>query len=511
MNPDQYQEYSKTNPHSIWIEPTSRCNARCIHCHHHYKTFGTDMSSEVYHKIRDILLKDVRNVTLTGYGEPLMAEIFEEMFQDCIERKINVRIITNGILLPKGGTLERLAKGGATICLSIDGARAETYEKIRPGIKWEKMLDILNRIKMAVNTHGKADGFALILHFVAMKQNIDDLSDMVNLAHEYGANEVVVLPLQQEYYFEKVKGESLYDSPELVSVAYLRALERSRKYGILLTVPHFFREMIFKGKGGKQPMKTVLSGWTQKARYVLIQLRNKSASALMKKITSVRKPKSGAGVIFCNMPWEASYFEASGTVYPCCAQGEEMGNLKDSPWNEIWNGSLYKNLRRTIHGWNPASLCRYCPLFFGINGGDPNRYDHYFSQFKVKPVPLDSQGVRFQKDFFPLELKEDGSISHLWMAKKGRIVLPMIPNAVFLRLITSPRFPMNKINPGYCRVNGREIQYFDNSCQNIHLPLEDVKEDRIELDIEMEHAFKVGDDLRDLSLVIMGMEYLTNA
>lgn len=469
------------------------------------------MSPEVYRKIRDSVLNDVKNVTLTGYGEPLLAVIFDAMFRDCIDRKITVRVITNGILLQRTEILERLAKGGAILCLSLDGARAQTYEKIRPGIKWDGMLDILSRIKRALGIYGKESGFALNLHFVAMKQNIGELPDMVRLAHEYWANELVALPLQQEYFFEKVKGESLYDSPEEVSEAYLRALRLSNRYGIGLTVPYFFKEMVLKGKGSKGGMKVVLSGLMRKARYALIQLRKKGPFAFFKKLTSPPATKPKAGAIFCPMPWEASYFEASGIVFPCCAQGEVMGNLQVSPWTEIWNGALYRNLRRTIHGWNPTELCRYCPLFFGINGGDPNRYDNHFSRYRVKNLPLDSEGVIFEKDFYPLELKEDKSHGHIWMSKQGRLILPMIRNAKFLRLSTSPRYPMNRINPGFCRIDGGEVEYFDNSCQYIHFPLETVKGDRIELNLEMENSFKVGDDPRELSLVIMGMEYLINA
>jgi MoaA/NifB/PqqE/SkfB family radical SAM enzyme len=511
MIPELYKECLDSNPNYLWIEPTNRCNARCIYCHHHYRNFGMDMSPEIYSKIRDNVLDDVKKVTLTGYGEPLIADIFDEMFQDCIDRKIQVGIITNGTLLQKTEILERLAKAGAIVCLSIDGACAQTYEKLRPGIKWNRMLDVLSRMKRVLEAHGEESGLIFNMNFVGMKQNIRELPDVIVLAHEYKVREVSVLPLQHEHYFDKVKGESLYDSPELVTRSYLKALELANRYGVILTVPYFFKEMFLQGKGSKGGLKIALSRLIGKARYAMIQLRKKGPFSFVKRLASSPAPKPKAGAIFCSMPWEASYFEASGIVYPCCAGDEKLGNLNDSTWDEIWNGIPYRNLRRTIHGWNPSALCRYCPLFFGINGGDANRYDNIFSGYRVIRLPLNSKGVMFEENFYPVEFKKDGSSSHVWMAKNGRIILPMIQNARFLRLITSPRFPMNKINPGMCRINGGEIEYFDNSCQNIHLPLEDVKGDRIELDIEMEHTFKVDGDPRDLSLVIMDMEYLISA
>jgi len=36
------------NPRHIRIEPTTRCNTRCVHCGHFYKKFGEEMPPGLY-------------------------------------------------------------------------------------------------------------------------------------------------------------------------------------------------------------------------------------------------------------------------------------------------------------------------------------------------------------------------------------------------------------------------------------------------------------------------------
>lgn len=507
---DNLPETVEKNPSHIWIEPTDRCNTRCIHCRHYYSNFGRDMPDEVYQKIVDEVLDDVTSMDLIGYGEPLLAKNFEKMYDDCLKREILVYTTTNGILLKNEALLEKIIRGGMRLCLSVDGARAETFEFVRPYIKWSSMLEILERIKNCAERVLAQTGrrtFWMRFNFVLMKNNVNDLPDMVRLAAKYGASEIFVMPVAGEDYQETIAGQSLHDSPELVSPAYLEALALARNLGVDLKVPAAFQELILQGAERRRGVGGRLLYACRKIRLGLLYLQKNGFGRTLGKFLRGAGPHGGAGVSFCGMPWNDAYFAADGSIYPCCVLGSPMGNLANLSWREIWNGLPYRNLRRTIHGWNPTAVCRYCGFAPGINGGDERRYAKFFSKFKIEDIPLDAPDINFGEGFYQLEMKPDGSPSHRWMSKRGRLTLRRKRGARFLRLLINPRC-FDDLNPGWCRINGGAPHYFDNTCGEINFPLEHVKGANIELELEMEKTYRAVNDPRDLALPIWGARYL---
>ena len=144
----------------------------------------------------------------------------------------------------------------------------------------------------------------------------------------------------------------------------------------------------------------------------------------------------------------------------------------------------------------------------GINGGDERRYDRFFSQFRRESLPLDSAALRPGDGFYALEHDAQGASCHYWIGPSARLELPMKREAQFLRFGVIPRCPVPQANPGLCRINGGPPEYFDNSCPEIHFPLEGVRGPELTLDFKLEQAHRVGNDPRDLSLAIREIQYL---
>ncbi|CAN5411945.1 hypothetical protein BH09SUM1_BH09SUM1_12360 [soil metagenome] len=497
------------SPSHIWIEPTNRCNTRCTHCGHFYSQFGGDMDHDLYHKIRDTVLDGVERAELIGYGEPFMAKHFQEMFDDCVTRGIQIYTTTNGILLRDDERVSKVVRNDVTLCLSIDGAKKESFETVRPYIKWHKMLETLECIKRNADAAGDAKKFRLRFNFCAMKQNIPDLPDLVRLAHQYGADEIFVLPLSGEEMFTKLTGQSLHDSPDIVSPAYLEALELAAELGIALQIPASFRELILQGAERRKGVKGRLQYVRRKVSLAKIYMKGKGVSDTYKRWKKVTpKVKSKVGVTYCNMPWNDAYFAADGTVFPCCIMTEKLGDMKTQDWNDIWNGQGYRNLRRTIHGWNPSAVCRGCGLPGGINGGDGLQYQKHFSRFVPYNLPLDSEDLILGDGCHELELNPDGSASHVWQAAKGAYRLRMKDGAQFLRIEILIRGADPGTNPGTATINSGEPEYFDNTCDVFHVPLSNVTGDWIELTLEMENGHHVGEDKRELALAIKAIRYM---
>ena len=502
-------EMVSANPTHIWVEPTNRCNTRCTHCAHYYSHFGEDMPREIFRKIRDALFVDVKAVELIGYGEPLLAPDFNDMLDACLSHGIRVLFTTNGILLLNDALLSKLVRAGVEIALSIDGARAETHEFVRPYIKWEKMLEILECIKRNADAAGPEKRFSFRFNFVPMRQNIGDLPDLVRLAAQYGAKTIYLLPLAGEEHLEKVRGQSLRNEPEIAFRPMNQALKLSVALGVELPVPRFLQELEAGGSDAKQAGGSIPKRLSRKMLLAAGYLQRRGLRGFLQRLWRGSGPSAKAGLSCCTFPWQDTYFASDGTVFPCCLMGEKLGDIDKQEWAEIWNGPLYRNLRRTIHSWNPNAVCRYCALPIGINGGDEKRYTDFLSKYRFEPVPLDSVSVEFGEGFHELERLENGNPSHCWMGQTGLLSLPMPKKARFLRFNIIPRSPvLPDTNPGRCRINGGPWEPFDNTCPDITFPLDHVRGDGLRVEIEMENAPQAPGDPRPLGLAISGIHFL---
>lgn len=495
-------------PGHVWIEPTSRCNTKCMHCEHGYTDFGGDMSDDLFRRVMASVIEGADHIDLIGYGEPLIAKHFDAMLDECLRRGLKISTTTNGILLRSEKIAKKMVQAGMQLALSIDGARKETFESIRPLIKWEQMQKTLSNIRKAVEECGDT-GFKLRFNFCLMKRNIGDLPDLVRLAHEVGAAQIFILPLAGDEHFSGVANESLFKSPELLAVPILKALKLAKELDVQLDVPHAILDLIRRGQAGNPGFQHRVGRAFHLARLALAHLKEHGAQHLMEKIrgNGSDRERIGPELEICTAPWEDTYIASDGKVQACCASFDWLGNLTEQSWDEIWHGSAYRNLRRTIHSWNPTFGCRFCALPMGINRGEEHRYNRFFAGFKREELAL-SDSIVFSEGFHDLERQADGTPSHIWMTKRGKLSIPVIEGAEFLRVhIFALRFSKYP-NPGLCRIGDSTEEPFDDTCPEINFPISDHAGGHVELTFEMEKCFDVDGDPRELALGIRKFEYL---
>ena len=100
---------------------------------------------------------------------------------------IKYSILTNGLMFKEFHTkVTYVINNLQELGVSIDGATKETYEKLRLGGKWEKILEGLECMAEQKQKHG----FRFILHFVVQKDNYHEMEKIIDLGEQYGADRV---------------------------------------------------------------------------------------------------------------------------------------------------------------------------------------------------------------------------------------------------------------------------------------------------------------------------------
>jgi MoaA/NifB/PqqE/SkfB family radical SAM enzyme len=199
------------------------------------------MDSAVWEAVRPHLA-DVASVDFTGGGEPLLQPRIVQWLTEAKTAGCEAGILTNGLLLTRTIAEELVSAGLDWLCVSIDGADRETYERIREGSDFEKVCENLARI----STLRKGTVPKTMINFVMMSTNVHQLADIVHLAHRLGVDQVNFRQCEV-IRGPHGKGHGLFEPGESPAVKrFAQALARARgvaeKLGIATTaslfIPH---------------------------------------------------------------------------------------------------------------------------------------------------------------------------------------------------------------------------------------------------------------------------------
>jgi MoaA/NifB/PqqE/SkfB family radical SAM enzyme len=126
----------------LQVESAIACNLRCVMCPWREITKNSRnqgiMSPEVWEAIRPYL-SDVISIDFTGGGEPLLQPKLEAWIAEAKNAGCETGFLSNGLLLKKDRLKRLLDAGLDWICISMDGATADMYNKIRIGSDFERV------------------------------------------------------------------------------------------------------------------------------------------------------------------------------------------------------------------------------------------------------------------------------------------------------------------------------------------------------------------------------------
>ncbi len=315
LQPDRLKE--------VWLHVTDRCNLACRHC---LVSSGPNREDGIP---AEALRRSIRagcdlgaeTFYLTG-GEPLLRRDLPELLGEVMDCGATAVVMTNGTRLDDelAGRLAALPRERLYLQVSLDGSTAERNDALRSRGSFE---GAAGGIRRAV-----AAELNVTVATVALKRNLDDLTETAKLAHGLGVRQMHLMWQQA-----RERGARMARAP-------LRGLQRA------------------------------VAGLMTQADEMGLVIDN---------IENVRRIVNGDPNVkydLSNACWDSLAIHGDGRVFPsACLVGiasEAGGSLQQSSLRDIWLRSERFDAHRGKSVVDLPEVARD-PLLFLHGGGDPEQ------------------------------------------------------------------------------------------------------------------------------------------
>jgi len=310
------------------IKPTLACTANCPTCAGRRQLYR----SAKQHK--QLALEDWRRVldeakslgawqlTISG-GEPTLYKQLPELIAHGKNHGWLVRLNSNGSLTDFGFA-ESLVEAGLDVAdISLYSPVASVHDAMR-GAKglWQKAT---STIAFLAELKNKYRGFNVITQTLLCRENYLDFSELIQLHYQLGSSGILISYLEGDF---------------------------TRQHLLQVDEIEYFRKQVIPNvlavcKGLPTPMRDLAAAKLE--RIFSEEILNSSNWA-----QGIYRPWPRS----CTIPQEQALVLATGDVHPCniveYVHDPVVGNLFDQSLTDIWQGSAWKQFRKSLH--------RYCPL-----------------------------------------------------------------------------------------------------------------------------------------------------
>ena len=170
------------------------CNLRCPSCRNgmifHKEGSAYNLGIRLADKINEWLhnYEHPVQVHIGSDGDPFASLVYRH-FMEQTPRRDNIKysILTNGLMFKEfHDRIPYVIRNLNELGVSIDGASRETYEQLRLGGKWDKVVEGLECMSEIKLKHK----FNFVLHFVVQKDNWHEMTAMADMAGKYSVDRV---------------------------------------------------------------------------------------------------------------------------------------------------------------------------------------------------------------------------------------------------------------------------------------------------------------------------------
>jgi len=194
------------------------CNLRCPSCRKdmvfHKQGSAYNLGIRLADRVND-WLHDCQHpiqVHIGSDGDPFASHVYRHfMEQTPVKDNIKYSILTNGLLFKEfHARVPHVINNLNELGVSIDGATKDTYEKLRLGGKWDKIIEGLESIAEQKQKHN----FTFILHFVVQKENYREMETIIDLGEQYGADRVWLNKIEDWGTMDDFRSQDIWNTNE---------------------------------------------------------------------------------------------------------------------------------------------------------------------------------------------------------------------------------------------------------------------------------------------------------
>lgn len=383
-------------PVQLMFGLTNACNLHCAFCPY------CGFCMEKIEKLEEIpiyvlkkmepFLKNASFINPSGRGEPLLYSKFEEFINICR----NANALTTMQLINNGTQLQRidmdLLKGINVISISVDSVDKETFELLRCGAKFER---VINNVKCL---RKKLPDSILQWTVVVNRLNIEQIYDIYAEAKKLGINYIT---------YNDVFG---YEEDKVIQLLRIRKSD-------YVIINQQFEKIQKDNRCEKIVINNLISydGYEDgeilhrnSIREKLLKLKNQSPYLNYDKINpatyETRKIKVKKNLKtynkfklpYCTAPFMTMLIMPNLKVAPCCADFGTIDEIVEGNVENVWRGGKFSELREAMFNYDMLpEYCKRCSSF--------ERYD-YINEFieLLKKHPDFKYGkVEIPPNFFP--------------------------------------------------------------------------------------------------------------
>jgi hypothetical protein len=221
-------------PRDIILAYDRSCNLSCPSCR--AKPYMADKpTTEFYNKtvgtMLPPLLSNAKSLDLSQTGEALVSPHFRHLLKSINPSKypdLQIKLLTNLKLVSQKTWTElgEISDSIKTLRLSIDGATPKTLEKLRRGLKWDRMLDALNFIRN-LRRSSKLD--FVPVNFIIQKDNFRELPKMLELCSFYGLDSLQAARIcsHGSYTNDQFRDIDVGDPAHILHTAYIAIIKQT--------------------------------------------------------------------------------------------------------------------------------------------------------------------------------------------------------------------------------------------------------------------------------------------
>jgi len=353
-------------PSFVTVAGTSRCNIRCEFCINQWdaKPDGSNrphMHDDHVARIVKEVFPYLKKLALSVSGEPLYDPHFQQLLDEARRHGVFVEFTTNAMLVSKPGMLDRILDGVGRVNISMDGATKPTFERLRQGAKFDKVCENVRLLTAGRRARGQATP-EYNLRFILMKDTIDELPLMVDLAKDLGIDHLYTNHVQ--VFMHALEDQSLVHHKARANRAFAAARERAAARNMVVVLPPDFDDAEDEPIEGAQHTSTGVPA-------TVAEIPGEAWASTGNIPRAAPRPAElppSAYLGRCPYLWEQAFFEADGSIFPCCnAGGVALGHMdKAADFWSVWTGEPYAAMRASVYTSGCHDICVNCYLREGI-------------------------------------------------------------------------------------------------------------------------------------------------